>query len=143
MVSNNRKDEHVESPIRDWESAKEAYRNFVREREWEPFHNPKDLALGLSIEASELVELTLWKRPDEVAREFQESEEFRQAFLHEASDVLFYVIRLFDVLGQEPWPSLEEKMRLNRAKYPADRVRGSNKKYTAYERPETNLAEEE
>ena len=131
MVSNNRKDEHVESPIRDWESAKGPIGTLF-ERENGSLFTIQKIWVGLSIEASELVELTLWKRP-EVAREFQESEEFRQAFLHD-DDVLFYVIRLFDVLGQEPWPSLEEKMRLNSAKYPADRVRGSNKKYTAYER---------
>ena len=111
------------------------------ERDWEQFHNPKDLATGLSIEASELLELTLWKTPEELGRELRSSDGFREDFLNEASDILLYVIRLFDVLGEDPWRSVERKMAQNREKYPQDLVRGSSQKYTAYRSQDLNSSE--
>ena len=141
MGSKSERGELMPPSIRNWESAREAYRQFVDERDWEQFHNPKDLATGLSIEASELLELTLWKTPEELGRELRSSDGFREDFLNEASDILLYVIRLFDVLGEDPWRSVERKMAQNREKYPQDLVRGSSQKYTAYRSQELNSSE--
>lgn len=104
-------------------------RAFVAERDWEQFHTPKNLASALSVEAAELLEHFQWLQSGE-------RDELGDAKLaqvkHEVADVLFYLIRIADRLGIDLDAALNEKMVLNREKYPADKVRGSSRKYTEY-----------
>ncbi|MDP5171248.1 MAG: nucleotide pyrophosphohydrolase [Bacteroidia bacterium] len=90
-------------------------------REWAQFHNPKDLALGLSIEAAELNELFLWKHPDEADRE---------KVKEELADVFGFAILMAHHYGFDIREIVEEKLQKNAAKYPVDKAKGSNKKYT-------------
>ena len=102
----------------------EALLKFRDERDWEQFHNPKDLALALSIEAAELLELYLWKRHDEADR---------GRVKEELADVLILALLLAEKYGFDAREIVLEKMEKNRQKYPAEKVRGSAKKYTEYE----------
>lgn len=108
---------------------REIVRAFVDERDWDQFHTPKNLASALSVEAAELLEHFQWLqhgRPEELGPEKQ------VAVRHEMADVLVYLVRLADKLGVDLFAAVEEKMVLNRAKYPAEQVRGDARKYDEY-----------
>lgn len=107
-------------------------RAFVAERGWEKFHLPKNLAAALTVEASELLELFQW-RPEEAPTTAAADEKLMGKVREELADVLYYTLRLADVLGVDLQAASEAKMQRNAEKYPADRVRGSMKKYTEYE----------
>lgn len=104
-------------------------REFVDERDWNQFHTPKNLASALSVEAAELLEPFQWLangRLDELG------EQGLTAVRHEMADVLLYLVRLADTLEVDLMAAAEEKMVLNRAKYPAEQVRGDARKYDQY-----------
>ena len=124
--------ERENETVVDWESAQRRVRAFVEERDWDQFHNIKDLAIGLGAEAGELLEQVLWKSPEDLAIHMREDHPSREAMLDEVSDILFYLIRLFDKLDANPWESLENKLAKNESKYPAELSRGRSEKYTAY-----------
>jgi NTP pyrophosphatase (non-canonical NTP hydrolase) len=104
-------------------------REFVEERDWDQFHAPKNLASALTVEAAELLEHFQWLqhgRVDELG-----AEKLTQV-RHEMADVLVYLVRLADKLDVDLLAAVHEKMVLNRAKYPADLVRGDARKYDEY-----------
>jgi NTP pyrophosphatase (non-canonical NTP hydrolase) len=104
-------------------------RVFVDERDWDQFHTPKNLSSALSVEAAELLEHFQWLKhgqadelgPDKLVQ-----------VRHEMADVLVYLVRLADKLDVDLMAAVEEKMVLNRAKYPAELVRGDARKYDEY-----------
>ncbi|MDR5783269.1 nucleotide pyrophosphohydrolase [Caballeronia sp. LZ065] len=104
-------------------------REFVRERDWSRFHSPKNLAAALSVEASELLEPFTWLSSGDKS-ELDEAK--LRAIRHEMADVLAYLVMLADALDVDLYRALIEKMALNRAKYPVERVRGDARKYTDY-----------
>jgi dCTP diphosphatase len=106
---------------------RDALRAFAAEREWEPFHSPKNLAMALSVEAAELLETFQWLTE---AQSRSPSPEALVAASDEIADVLLYLIRLCDQLGIDPIAAADRKMRANAAKYPVDKARGNSKKYT-------------
>jgi NTP pyrophosphatase (non-canonical NTP hydrolase) len=104
-------------------------RQFVEERDWDQFHTPKNLSSALSVEAAELLEHFQWLkdgRADELGP--AKLAEVR----HEMADVLVYLVRLADKLDVDLMAAVQEKMVLNRKKYPADKVRGDARKYDEY-----------
>jgi NTP pyrophosphatase (non-canonical NTP hydrolase) len=106
-------------------------REFVDERDWDQFHSPKNLASALTVEAAELLEHFQWLqngRLDELGPD--KLTEVR----HEMADVLVYLVRLADKLDVDLMAAVQEKMVLNRAKYPAEQVRGDARKYYEYKR---------
>ncbi|MDR5762160.1 nucleotide pyrophosphohydrolase [Caballeronia sp. LZ035] len=104
-------------------------REFVGERDWSRFHSPKNLAAALSVEASELLEPFTWLASGDQS-ELDEAK--LRAIRHEMADVLAYLVMLADALDVDLYRALIEKMALNRAKYPAERVKGDARKYTDY-----------
>lgn len=109
--------------------VRDLVRVFVDERDWDQFHTPKNLASALSVEAAELLEHFQWLqhgRIDELG-----PEKLVQV-RHEMADVLVYLVRLADKLDVDLVAAVDEKMVLNRAKYPADLVRGDVRKYHEY-----------
>jgi len=115
--------------MRDLDDLKERVRAFVAERDWERFHSPKNLAMALSVEAAELVELFQWLTEAEsdaldAAR--------RRRVAEELADVLWFLVRLSDRLGIDLLEAAERKLAANAGKYPADRVRGKSSKYDEY-----------
>jgi NTP pyrophosphatase (non-canonical NTP hydrolase) len=115
--------------MRDLEELRQRVRTFVAERDWERFHSPKNLAMALSVEASELVELFQWLTEEESS---VLDAERKQRVAEEMADVLWFLVRLSDRLGVDLLQAAEAKLAANAAKYPADLVRGSPKKYTDY-----------
>ena len=98
----------------------EELRKFRDERDWAQFHNPKDLALALSIEASELLELFLWKSAEEA-----DADKIKE----ELADVLAYAFMLADKYGLDVAQIMQDKLAKNNLKYPVAKAKGSAKKY--------------
>ena len=103
-------------------------KEFTRERDWEQYHAPKNLAMALSAEVAEIVEIFQWKKPED-----QLSEEEKEALRQEIGDVLIYLIELADKFEIDIVEAAKHKLTLNQNKYPADLVRGKADKYTEYE----------
>ena len=113
------------------DSIQEKIRAFREERDWMQFHNPKDMATAISIEAAELLEIFLWKSP---AESVQAAEKNKEHVKEEIADIAAYLFELADNLGIDLIAAMESKLVTNAAKYPAAQVRGSSKKYTEYAR---------
>ncbi|MCY3036223.1 nucleotide pyrophosphohydrolase [Aerococcus urinae] len=96
---------------------------FRDERDWRKFHNEKDLALSIVLEASELLEIYQWKSAEEGNQNLQ-------AIKEELADVLIYCLMFADNLDLDVHEIIEEKLKLNAQKYPVEKSKGSNKKYT-------------
>ncbi|AJS61186.1 nucleotide pyrophosphohydrolase [Paenibacillus sp. IHBB 10380] len=99
---------------------------FRDQRNWGQFHNAKDLAISLSLEASELLELFQWEQSDNVVTDRRED------IKDELADVLYYVLLMSHDLGINIEEALESKLKKNEKKYPVDKAYGSNKKYTEF-----------
>jgi len=102
---------------------------FAKDRDWEQFHAPKNLAMALAVEAAELMEHFQWL--SETQSEKLDVDKRREVG-YELADVFIFTLRLAQRLDIDLAQLVEEKIRINEAKYPADKVRGSAKKYTEY-----------
>ena len=109
------------------EGLRAQLREFAAARDWDQFHSPKNLAMALSVEAAELLEIFQWLT-EEQSRIL--TPEAQAAAGEEIADVLLYLIRLGDQLGIDPVAAAQRKMVANERKYPADKARGNSKKYT-------------
>jgi NTP pyrophosphatase (non-canonical NTP hydrolase) len=99
---------------------------FAAERDWEQFHNPKNLAMALAGEVGELLEHFQWLTFEQAARL---PEETRAEVALEAADVLLFLVRLCDKLEIDLAAACEKKLALNAKKYPVDKARGKATKY--------------
>ncbi len=117
------------APESDLTRLRDVMRQFADERDWNQFHTPKNLAMALSVEASELLEHFQWLRSGEDA---ELDDQQRTGIRHELADVLLYLVRLADKSGVDLYAAALEKMELNRQKYPVELARGSSRKYTEY-----------
>ncbi|UAY56065.1 nucleotide pyrophosphohydrolase [Arachidicoccus terrestris] len=106
--------------MKETEALKAKIRQFRDDRDWAQFHNAKDLALALSIEAAELLEVFLWKDAESADP---------QKVREELADVLMYALLLADKQGLDITQIVEDKLRLNNEKYPVEKAKGSAKKY--------------
>lgn len=97
---------------------------FRDDRDWKQFHTPKDLAISMSLEAAELLELFQWSGTD------LECADKRDRLREELADVLSYCILMADVCGLDLDEIMNEKVSRNEAKYPVEKARGSAAKYT-------------
>jgi dCTP diphosphatase len=107
----------------------ELVRRFNREREWEQYHNPRSLILALIGELGELAELFQWRSDDEAAKLTQDPE-MATKVSEELADVFGYLLQFADVTGVHLGKALQEKMKVNEKRYPADLARGNARKYT-------------
>ncbi|MBG6233511.1 NTP pyrophosphatase (non-canonical NTP hydrolase) [Pedobacter sp. CAN_A7] len=110
--------------MNNWNDLQKALVDFRDERDWEQFHNPKDLALALSIEAAELNELFLWKKSEEADV---------QKVKDELADVLAYALLLADSYKFDINEIVLNKIKKNAEKYPVDKSKGTSKKYNELE----------
>ena len=110
-------------------AVRDLLRQFVDERDWSRFHSPKNLATALSVEASELLEPFQWLQSGE---KNELADDKLIAIRHEMADVLAYLVMLADRLDVDLYAAVLEKIKLNRAKYPAHKVRGDSRKYSEY-----------
>ncbi len=99
-------------------------------RDWKQFHNPKDMALSISIEAAELMEQFQWKNDAECEEHLRENQE---SVADEMADVAIYLFELADLLEMDLGREMLRKLEKNAAKYPVEKARGSNRKYDELE----------
>jgi len=104
-------------------------RDFAAEREWEPFHTPKNLVMALAAEAGELIEIFQWLTPEQSLAVMNEPSAAEHVG-EEVADVFAYLLRLCDVLGIDLERAVLDKIQKNARKYPVEQARGSAVKYT-------------
>ena len=97
---------------------------FRDDRNWKQFHTPKDLAISISLEAAELLEVFQWSGTD------LKAEDKRDRIEEELADVLIYCFLMADAVGADIDEIITRKLHTNNEKYPADKAYGSNAKYT-------------
>lgn len=106
--------------MKETEEIIQALLKFRNERDWEQFHNPKDLALAISIEAGELLELFLWKNAEDANKE---------KVKEELADIFSFAFLLADKYGFDVKQIITDKIKVNSEKYPVDKAKGTAKKY--------------
>lgn len=106
--------------MKDIEEIIDVLVKFRNERDWEQFHNPKDLALAINIEAGELLELFLWKNAEDANQE---------KVKEELADILAFSFLLANKYGFDVKQIVLDKIRKNGEKYPVDKAKGTAKKY--------------
>lgn len=106
--------------MKETEEIRDALLQFRNERDWEQFHNAKDLALAISIEANELLELFLWKSADQADA---------QKIKEELADIFAFAFLLADKYDLSVKDIVLEKIKKNGEKYPVDKAKGTAKKY--------------
>jgi NTP pyrophosphatase (non-canonical NTP hydrolase) len=106
--------------MNDIQEITKALLKFRNERDWEQFHNPKDLALAISIESAELLELFLWKNADQA-----KSEKVKE----ELADIFSFAFMLAEKYNFDVKEIVLEKIKQNAKKYPIDKAKGTSKKY--------------
>jgi len=111
------------------QELKEAIRKFCEERDWDQYHNPKDLAIGIITEASELLEHFLWKSEKDVAGLVNDPAK-KEQIEDEMADVLYFLLRLSEKYNIDLSEALLRKIQKNAKKYPVEKAKGSSKKYT-------------
>lgn len=106
--------------MNDIEEITQALLKFRNERDWEQFHNPKDLALAISIESGELLELFLWKQAEDAKVE---------KVKEELADIFSFAFLLAEKYGFDVKEIILSKIKSNGQKYPIDKAKGTAKKY--------------
>ena len=100
--------------------------DFANERDWDQFHNPKNLSMALSVEASELVEIFQWLKAEESnSPDQRQTEEINS----EVADIAMYLLRFCSVLGIDLEKAIESKLERNSEKYPVNLSKGNAQKY--------------
>lgn len=100
---------------------------FRDERDWKQFHDAKNLSEAICVESAELLEKLLWKTREE-AQSLNEAE--LSGIRDEIADIMIFLVYLCDALNLDLLDAVENKLEINRAKYPEDKARGTSKKYT-------------
>ena len=105
--------------------------NYRDERDWKQFHNPKDLALALAIEVSEVLEHFRFKNNQEIEK-YLEKEENKKKVGYEIADILYFILLLSNEIGIDIVEDFKEKMKIAQGKYPVHLAKGSNKEYNEF-----------
>ena len=105
---------------------------FCDQRDWDQFHNPKDLAIGLSTESNELLDIFRFKNVEQM-REMMVNTSTREKVSDELGDVFFFLLRFVQMYDFDLSECLQQKIDKNEQKYPVDLSRGQNKKYSEYQ----------
>lgn len=112
------------------ESLKNAVDTFVKERDWQQFHSPKNLSMAIAIEAAELMEEFRFVTNEESVEVTKTNKE---KIAQEIADVVIASLSFCNLYDIDLAKSIEKKLQLNAIKYPIQKAKGNNKKYTNYE----------
>lgn len=115
-------------------------KRFCEERNWKQFHNTKDLAISLNLEAAEVLEHFQWKSEEEV-REYLKTH--KEHVGEELSDVLYWILLMSDDLGIDIADAFEKKMKKNEEKYPVEKAKNRHNKYTELAKDHESKKEKE
>ena len=113
------------------QQIKDVIRKYCEARDWDQYHNPKDLAIGIITESSELLEHFRFKSNSEMEQMFT-NEEKRTQIGEEMADVLYFLLRLAQMYNVDLATEFSKKMAKNELKYPVEKAKGSNKKYNEF-----------
>ncbi|MFC1779442.1 nucleotide pyrophosphohydrolase [Thermodesulfobacteriota bacterium] len=116
----------------DIKEIQDKLRQFAKDRDWDQYHTPKNLASALVVEAGELLEIFQWMTEEE-SNSLRESKTSHQELKEEIADVLLYLLRLADKLDIDVEEAIEMKLNLNAQKYPVDLAKGNATKYNRRE----------
>jgi len=105
------------------EELKEKVRAFIKERDWEKYHHPKDISESICIEAAELLELFQWRSPEEI-KELMKREDFRESIGEELADIVIYSLSMANVTNTDLTDAIEKKLQKNERKYPVEKYKG-------------------
>jgi len=111
------------------EKMRQIMREFSDSRDWDKFHSPKNLSMALSVEVSELIECFQWMTEEQSN---SLSSEQLENISDEIADIQLYLVRFADKVGIDIGSAVDKKIEKNELKYPADKVKGSSKKYSDY-----------
>lgn len=123
LISNKRKNLSLEE-------LKALAKKFVADRNWQQYHNPKDVALDISIEANELLELFVWKSVEEFKQKYKTDKKFKTDVQDEFADVFHAFLSFAVVMDIDIQDVFLKKLEKTAQKYPPEKVMGQNKKYT-------------
>jgi NTP pyrophosphatase (non-canonical NTP hydrolase) len=101
---------------------------FCEDRDWNQYHNPKDLAIGISTEANELLDIFRFQNSEDMER-IMNNPEKKEHVEEELADVFFFILRFAQMNDIDLKQALEMKIVKNALKYPVDKIKGKNKKY--------------
>ncbi|MGB0453034.1 MAG: nucleotide pyrophosphohydrolase [Bacteriovoracaceae bacterium] len=118
--------------MKDFEEIIEKFNRFADERDWAQFHTPKNVAIALSVEVSEILEILQWLSDKEIQQLVESEPNEKEKIENEIVDSLFYLMKLVDLFKVDLDSSIKRKIMINAEKYPAEKVRGSAKKYDEY-----------
>ena len=104
-------------------------RTFVEARQWEVYHNPKDMAVAIAAEAGELMQHFVWQQPGQIEQRVADR---REEIASEIADVGILLFEMADILGLELGEVMAAKIAHNEKRYPAEKARGNNLKYNEF-----------
>ncbi len=113
------------------EDLKKTTRQFCEEREWDQFHNIKDLAIGAVTESAELLEVFRFQSEKQIEELLKQPAQ-REAISDELADVLFFLLRISQKYDFDLSDAFVKKLQKNKAKYPVEKAKGQNTKYTDF-----------
>jgi len=111
------------------QELKDLLKEFRDKRDWAQFHDPKNLAEAISIEAGELQELFLWKDKEKIAKELRDNQEFKKKINKELADVIIYCLNFANSINIDITSIIKEKILKNEKKYPVEKTKGKFNKY--------------
>ena len=106
-------------------------KNFCEDRDWDQFHNPKDLAIGISTEANELLDIFRFKSEEQMKQIMSSNK--KEHVEEELADVFFFVLRFAQMNNIDLHQILIDKIDKNNKKYPVEKAKGRNEKYKDFE----------
>jgi len=104
--------------------------DFRDKRDWKQFHDPKNIAEAISIEAGELQELFLWKDKETISKEIENKPEFKERVEEELADIFIFCLNFANSTNLDITTIVKDKIEKTDKKYPAEKARGNAKKYT-------------
>jgi len=111
------------------QELKDILKKFRDDRDWKQFHNPKDLAEAISVEAGELQELFLWQDKEKIAQKLKENQEFKKKVGRELADVIIFCLNFANITDLDLSSTIKEKILINGKKYSVEKSKGSSEKY--------------
>ncbi len=111
------------------QELKNLLKDFRDKRDWKQFHNPKDLAEAIAIEAGELLELFLWKTPEDIKEKMNSDSKFKEKVAEELADVINFCINFANAADLDIHTIVKNKLAKNDKKYPVDKAKGTANKY--------------
>ncbi|MDB4339010.1 nucleotide pyrophosphohydrolase [Rubripirellula sp.] len=114
------------------QDVKDAVQDFIDARDWQPFHDPKNVAMAMASEVGELLDLFRWVRSDEAFDVLRDPDD-RLAVQDELADITMFLVDFANICDIDIAQAVQRKMQINNDRYPVEKAKGTAKKYTEFE----------